>query len=504
MTVAGGRRYTDGVPSPRLAASVVPLVAGPPLSLLWARRSDDAPAMAGFHVTPGGLLEPADAGAPHTGGETPAARVAALRELFEEVGVLAAEGADALGEDARHDLRDELRADPVSGQRRFAAHGLRWRTDELVPLGRWVTPSYVPTRFDNRLFALWLDAPVSPEADLLELEHAEWITPEAALARWGRAQATMAPPLYELLRSLARHGELRPEALRSQHGADGQESHCWEVVPGVQMLPLRTPTLPPATHTNSYLVGTGEAVLIEPATPYPAELDRAVAWVREARRAGIAPVALVATHHHRDHVGGASALAERLGLPLWAHRLTAERLAGELTFARLLEDGERLRLDGPTPMTLRAVHTPGHAPGHLCFVEEASGAMIAGDMVAGVGTILVEPTDGDMGLYLASLERMRREEPSVLLPAHGWPLYDAQGVLRHYVAHRLEREAKVRAALARHGGPATPMDLVPDAYDDAPKAVWPLAALSTEAHLRKLEEDGAARRVDERWAPADR
>lgn len=265
-----------------------------------------------------------------------------------------------------------------------------------------------------------------------------------------------------------------------------------ELTPGVRRLPLRTPTLPPATHTNVYLVGTGEALLVEPASPYPEEVERAVRWVEDARASGVAPLAIVATHHHPDHIGGAQALSSRLALPLWAHRLTAERLP-ELSFERLLEDGERIALSGPTPMRVRVLHTPGHAPGHVCLLEEGSGAMIVGDMVAGVGTILVEPEDGDMRAYLDSLERMAATSPSVLLPAHGDPLEPS--ALGRYVQHRLAREARIFDALAQHGRPATAAELVPVAYDDAPEAVWPLAALSTEAHLIKLEQDGRARRV---------
>jgi glyoxylase-like metal-dependent hydrolase (beta-lactamase superfamily II) len=267
----------------------------------------------------------------------------------------------------------------------------------------------------------------------------------------------------------------------------------YEVVPGVVVLPLRTPTLPPATHTNVYFVGGAhDAVLVEPASPYEDEIDRAVALVEARRSAGTRVHAILATHHHPDHIGGARALGERLGLPLWAHPLTIARLEGEVEFDRAIEGGEVVVFG--TEVELEAVHTPGHAPGHLCFVERRSGAMIAGDMVAGVGTILIEPTDGDMGLYLDSLREIARREPTMLLPAHGGPIHEARAHAEAYVAHRLMREAKVVAALVAHGGAAETWELVPLAYDDTPKEVHPIARLSVEAHLIKLEADGRARR----------
>lgn len=489
-----------GVSPPRRAASVVPLTEGP--ALLWARRSDDAPTLGGFHVAPGGRVEDADATAPREGGEDGEARAAALRELFEEVGILRARGAERLEAAERAALRDALREDVREGLARFAALGLAWRTGELVPIGRWITPSFAPRRFDTSFYALHLEAREEPDPDAFELESAEWIEPARALSRWARGEVLIAPPLAAVLRALERDGRLVAARLLEVRGARGDASQRWEVVPSVQLLPLRTPTLPPATHTNSFLVGSGQAVLVEPATPYREELERAVAWVEEARADGLHPLAIVATHHHADHVGGAIELARRLALPLWAHRLTAERLEGRVRFERHLEDGERIELDGPSPAALRVLHTPGHAPGHVCLIEERSGAMIAGDMVAGEGTILVEPKDGDMSAYLASLERMRAEEPTLLLPAHGGPLRDPGATLAHYVRHRLERERKVLAALGARGASATPSELVPVAYDDAPPVVWPLAALSTEAHLLKLEREGRVRREGDRWAVA--
>lgn len=284
----------------------------------------------------------------------------------------------------------------------------------------------------------------------------------------------------------------------------GHAAGVKSAAPTIEVLPVRTPTLPPATHTNTFLVGTGQAVLIEPATPYQEEQDLMVDWIESARSRGVELIAILATHHHPDHIGGAAALCERLGLPLWGHAMTAQRLSGVVELDRLLEDGERIELDGPIKTSLTSVHTPGHAPGHLCFVDEASGIMIAGDMVASVGTIIVEPTDGDMILYLESLRRMAALEPVALLPAHGDIIRDPQAKLSFYIAHRLMREGKVLAALEDRGLAARPNDLVARAYDDTPEALWPLALLSIEAHLIKLEREGRITQEGGDWVPLRR
>lgn len=271
------------------------------------------------------------------------------------------------------------------------------------------------------------------------------------------------------------------------------------VAPRIARLAVRTPTLPPATHTNSYLVGTKQAVLVEPASPYGDEIARGVSWAQAARARGTELLAIVATHHHMDHIGGAVAMSRELRLPLWAHPATIARLAGLVAFDRPLHDGQLISLRGETPMHLRVVHTPGHAPGHICLLDEDSGAMIAGDMVAGVGTILIEPQDGDMALYIASLERMRALRPSVLLPAHGEPIKDAETRITQYIQHRLMREEKIYAALRALGSVTKLTDLLPTAYDDAPQSVWPIAALSAEAHLLKLEKDGRVSKSHAGW-----
>jgi endoribonuclease LACTB2 len=255
------------------------------------------------------------------------------------------------------------------------------------------------------------------------------------------------------------------------------------------MLATRTPTLPPATHTNSYALGARDVVLVEPATPYEDEQREWIAWARSLASAGRNLVAIVATHHHIDHVGGIDVLAKELALPIWAHADTATQI--DMPVARRLADGDAIILDGPTPETWRVLHTPGHAWGHVCLWSEDDGTVVVGDMVASVGTILIAPGDGDMKIYLEQLDRLAKLDAKLALPAHGEPIDDPSALFRHYIAHRLKREAKIVSALEA-APTATPDELVPVAYDDTPIHVWPIALLSLRAHLDKLVADGRA------------
>lgn len=253
-----------------------------------------------------------------------------------------------------------------------------------------------------------------------------------------------------------------------------------QVAPGIRVLALRTPTLPPAAHTNVYLVGPdqGPVVAVDPGSPYPEEqaaLDAVLADL---------PIAAIAlTHHHGDHIGGANALAVRWGVPILAHAATARRLDGIVEVTRELADDE-------TAYGMTAVFTPGHAEGHLCFDVVGAGATIAGDMVAGIGTILIDPSEGDMALYLASLEKLLARPAATLLPAHGPRIVDGPAKLREYLAHRRMREDKVFGALAETW--RTLGELVAIAYADTPRMLWPLAERSLRAHLDKLLAEGRA------------
>lgn len=270
------------------------------------------------------------------------------------------------------------------------------------------------------------------------------------------------------------------------------------VAPHVRTLALRTPTLPPATHTSCFVLGptsgAGALVVVDPGTPYPDDQQRLFACIEAEHGAGRSLAGVVLTHHHGDHIGAADALRQRFGVPVIAHPLTAGRLAGVVAVDQHIDEGDELGAGA----TWRVLATPGHAPGHVCLL--ADGTMVVGDMAAGIGTILIDPTDGDMAAYLASLARMAALAPSKLLPAHGPMIDDAVARLHGLVAHRLGREAKVVAAL-RSLGPASVARLTPHAYADTAPALWPLAARSMVSHLRKLVEDRVV--IDEGVDPVD-
>lgn len=488
-------------PRPPRPASVVVLYrrAGQGVEVFWLEREQRLSFAGGFYAFPGGRLDEADGAVAVEGADGVEARhlVAAARELFEEVGVLVAAGAERLAQGRL----DELRREVLAGTRAFgdvlAAEGLMLRAADFTPAGRWVTPPYL-AGFDARFFLV--EAPPTQQAVVWpgELAAGEWIAPAAALARWESGDALLHPPNHHAIAVLAAfrgHAEAAAALASPPHCRDFVSERL-EFQRGVLLCPLVTPTLPPATHTTAYVLGTGDCLLVDPGAPDDAEAERLVALVRHLVSEGYRPRAVVLTHHHGDHTGGAAHVASALRLPVWAHAEAAPRLP--VATARLLEDGEVLELDGPLPMRWRVLHTPGHARGHLCLVDEASRAVIAGDMVAGVGTIVIDPPEGDMAEYLRQLARLEALPVRAVYPAHGPVIPNGPAKLREYQAHRAWREGKVLEALASFGAPVTLEELVTRAYDDVAAFVWPIAQRNTDAIVRKLEAEGRVARDGER------
>lgn len=262
---------------------------------------------------------------------------------------------------------------------------------------------------------------------------------------------------------------------------------------GLTLLALRTPTLPPATATNTLIIGEQRLLVVEPASPHSDQQKLLLDELHRRLSNGAEVVAIAITHHHPDHIGAIEVVRQATQAPVIAHRETASRVP--FAVDQLLEDGDAVELDNGR--TVRAVFCPGHAPGHLAFVDEATAIAHVGDLVAGEGTILIDPDDaGDMADYLDSLEKVRALKLQALVPAHGPVIERPDACLRHYRTHRLLREQRVVRALNR--GARDLSSTLEDCYSDTPQYLWPLALRSLRAHLGKLEREGRVRLAGEK------
>lgn len=251
------------------------------------------------------------------------------------------------------------------------------------------------------------------------------------------------------------------------------------IAPHVIRVLAPNPGIMTGAGTNTYVVGDAQgAVIVDPGPDDASHL---------AAVAAAAPgpvVAILVTHTHPDHWPGAGRLSELTGAPV-----SAFEARDGLDVDTTLRDGDTLPAGSAT---LTAIHTPGHARDHLCFLIEPGRLLLTGDQVMHGSTVVLFPPEGDLRAYLSSLARLRALGAQALLPGHGHVFDDPEGAIDAIVAHRRAREAKVVAALAAAGGPVTIDALVPAVYDDVEPRRLPIARGSLWAHLRALVDAGAA------------
>ncbi|MGB3968975.1 MAG: MBL fold metallo-hydrolase, partial [Planctomycetota bacterium] len=381
----------------------------------------------------------------------------------------------------------------------------------LRELCRIETPPFAPVRYDTAFFHVPIDdcvagtAGTRPDVWRGELVQGRWWLPQQALASWRNGDLLLVPPVVILLQHLAAAADFEQFA-RAIATTTGRyrAGHLHQVrfSPGVVLAPLRTPTLPPATTTNCYVVGHERLWVVDPGSPHRDEQERLQALLAELEAGGAKVEGILATHHHPDHVGGVHALSQARELPVRGHPLTLSRLQPGFRAGDPLDDGGRIPLgrspDGKAGWELLAVHTPGHDRGHLCFRESRYGTMLVGDMLSTISTIIVDPPEGHLATYLLSLERLLTEPLTTLYPAHGPAMRDGQRLVKQYLRHRRQREAKLVEVLA--AGPGTVEDLLPKVYWDADPGLYRYAARSLLAGLQKLGEEGRAREQAGRWS----
>ena len=480
--------------------------------MLLVRRSPELRAFPGLWAFPGGTVKPADRAAAVRGASSAeeAGRLAAgVREVFEETGIrlfrtprpLHPEGAERLrdrvlqDEEAFADLLRECGGEIVSGD--FAAAAA------LTTSAAW------PYRFDTRFYRAAL-----PEGQAVSIRPGEvvdsvWLRPEDALDRWRRGVLPLPPPTIGLLE---RWTDDAAEFRRRNGQVTGPVPVRYS--PGVWVFPCRTPTLPPATHTNAILVGGRERYLIDPAPEDPGERESLFRLVDGLLEDGARLRGILVTHHHRDHIGSVAEAAARYRVPVGAHPETLARLPG---FAPApgsgaatlpLREGDTLPLgeapDGRPGWTLSVRFVPGHAPGHLAFVESRYGAMMLGDMVSSISSILISPEDGDLGAYMESLRRLAAECRGVAYPGHGVPVVAGRELLERQVRHREAREERLLAALDGEARGLVELGrrVYPESEVPPSGPIRELALVSLESGLLKLRAENRARESGGRWAAA--
>lgn len=443
---------------PRDSAAVIVLRPGPRgREVLLGLRSRRSRFMPGHWAFPGGVTDEQD-----RVGEPGARARCAARELAEETGLAVA-------------------------------------ADDLLEAGSRTTPPMFPVRFHTAFFVAEVDAGLGdlvPPGD--EIERLLFERPRDVLSRWAKERWAVPPPVLPLLRALETNIDEPVERIvDALSAANTQEQRAprIEFVPDIWMLPLRTVTMPPATTTNAWMPGGKRFVVIDPGSTEPAEQARLLEVIQRRCALGHTVDAVLLTHEHQDHVSGAAALCAALNLPLRAHpAVLASTCVTAVERREALDDGVTIDLEG---LTLRVRYTPGHSPGHIAFEVVGQGALIAGDLISGISTILVEPSTGSMGDYLDSLERMHARRYRTLFPGHGPPLPGK--AFAELIDHRRRREAALLDQIGT--GRAAIAAIARVAYSGAVRMPQALIELQTLSHLVDLERRGIVRRIgdDRTW-----
>lgn len=535
--------YPQREPAPTRAAATVLLLlrdSAQGLEVLMTRRAMSASFAPGAYVFPGGGIDAADALA-HRQSTRRASQsdlhltqaIAAIRESFEELGVLLARHADGRYASTA-DIAALDRKTPLAAQcQNFAdGRGLTLAGDQVFVLAHWVTDRDLPRRFDVPFLVARMPEGQSPVADEAEQFDPVWVRPTEALTRHQAGDFFMIFPTLRTLERLqhyrcvdavlqacalseeplwtscpragllagqparfmetdAPYGELALTCPDGQilHSLDWQSERPVALLKNVRRLTAPNPGMMTGPGTNSYLVGDADSgyIVIDPGPADAGHIQRLHAATDGRIQA------IVCTHSHPDHSPAArplQALCTRAPPVLGLASAATARPDAKFTPDRSLLNKELLTLDGQgLQHTLKVIFTPGHAANHLCLALLEDGLLFSGDHILNGSTTVINPPDGQMTAYLDSLDVLSAacdaHQIDFILPAHGHVLGGAKQAIAQLKAHRLMREAKVVAAMKAHPQ-GTLNDWLERVYDDTDPRLWPVALRSLQAHVERI------------------
>ena len=456
--------------------------------ILVCHRVSTVPAFPDYWAFPGGGVSRVDRSALSAHPEWFADRdedervalVALMREMVEEVGMVpSSSGLEIISDH----LRSKILDDKAAWHELVNSGEIPIDDSGFLVISERTTPPLAPLRFRNHFFTMEcnvdpvLNFDVNPEFDAFR-----WATPATLLDEWESNNIRLPPPLIMILRELL-EDSMDASILRMSN-APPKENLRIEFAPGVECLPLPTATLPPATHTNCYILGVpgGDRIIIDPAAKDVEGLAQFREKIERILADGSSIIATIFTHRHADHIGDLTAISQLYDAPIWATSETLEAIPSRVTNV-VLEEGDTFDLDG---VTWTVLETPGHCPGQICLSSDAG--IISADNVVQVGTILVPSGEGDMTQYIEGLKRLLGMNAKLLFPGHGPVVTNPTKLITHYIKHREKRHEAVFSAW--QSGLREIEELSQAAYVDTPDAHPMLKIDQTMSHLDALRNEG--------------
>jgi len=469
--------------------------------------------------------------------------IAAIRECFEEAGLLIGYRNDQTllqlnATDAQKlaALRTELAQNNFSFAQLLDREQLRAATDQLIYYSHWITTPGRPRRYDTRFFIAEAPAEQIAMHDNSETIAHLWVQPTQALALYKRGEIDLMFPTIKTLESLVQFGRVEdllnharskseiaattPHVSTARDGSirmlvqsdyayaeaqkldpenkgttksDIDPGYLVQLAPDVWRLTAPNPGVMTGPGTNTYLLGSAHTgiAIIDPGPELAEHIDAII------RLAPGKIKWILATHTHRDHSPATHKLkaltgATVYGMPAPLHANQDQDFVPDIIPAH----DQILEIAG---LQLRAVHTPGHASNHLCYLHISEKMLFTGDHLMQGSTVVINPPDGDMQDYLQSLEMIKQEDIDYLAPGHGFLIGHPEHAIDRLVLHRLARENKIIAAMRASAVPQTVEILVQTAYQDTPVQRHALAARSLLAHLYKLQKENRVVEQNDRW-----